>query len=313
MIYSNNMKEKTTKNKLAIIIPAYKATFLREAILSIASQTCKDFTLYIGDDCSPYNLKSIIEPFESQLNIIYKRFDENIGGTNLVAQWKRCIDLAQEEEWLWLFSDDDIMESDCVQNFYKTIEETNFKYDIYHFDVNIINNKWEIIRTPPQYPQNLDAFTYYKNKLLGNLISLVVENIFSRKIYNQTGGFEVFDLAWGSDTATWVKFAASKTMYTIPNSKILWRSSEENISPNNTNSIVIRKIKALNDFLSWAYQYFQHYGKNVTLINIRAFIKRMRLFRTYITNKELDTSIKTFCKIHNIPWSLNIIKTLIKL
>lgn len=302
-----------TKNKLAIIIPAYKATFLKEALTSIANQTCKEFTLYIGDDCSPYNLEAIITPFENQLNIIYKRFDENLGGKSLVAQWKRCIEMTHEEEWLWLFSDDDIMEPNCVKDFYKTIQDTNSQYDLYHFDVNIIDKEGNIIRTPNRYPQNLDAFTYYKKKLLGSLISLVVENIFSREIYNQTGGFQVFDLAWGSDTATWVKFSTSKTMYTINDSKILWRSSEENISPNNTNPIVIRKVNALNDFFSWAYQYFQTYDKNVTLTNIKAFIKRMRLFRNYITNKELDSAIRTFCKTHNIFWSSNIIKMFIKL
>lgn len=301
------------ENNLAIIIPAYKASFLQEALSSIANQICKDFTLYIGDDCSPYNLKAIVEPFESQLNIIYKRFNENLGGTNLVAQWKRCIEMTHDEEWLWLFSDDDIMEPNCVKDFYKTIQDTDFQYDIYHFDVNIIDKKGNIIRTPKRYPQNLDAYTYYKRKLLGNLISLVVENIFSREIYNQTGGFEVFDLAWGSDTATWVKFSTQKTMHTIHNSKILWRSSEENISPNNTHPIVIRKINALNEFFSWANQYFEAYDKNVTFTNIKAFIRRMRLFRNYITNKELDSAIKTFCKTHNISWSSYVIKILIKL
>jgi glycosyltransferase involved in cell wall biosynthesis len=300
------------KNKLAIIIPAYKATFLEETLLSIANQTCKNFTLYIGDDCSPYNLKSIITPFEHKLNIVYKRFNENLGSRDLVAQWKRCIDMSQEE-WIWLFSDDDIMESTCVESFFDTIKKTKSKYDIYHFDINIINDKNTIIRIPKSYPQNLDALSYYKNKLLGNITSLVVENIFSREIYNQTGGFETFDLAWGSDTATWVKFSYKKTMYTIYDSKILWRSSGENISPNNTNPIVARKVKALNEFLSWSYGYFQIHNKNITLINIKAFIKRMRQFKTYITNQELNSAITSFCKSHNILWSSNIIKTLIKI
>ena len=41
------------QNNLAIVIPAYKSTFLPAALDSIAAQTCQDFTLYIGDDCSP--------------------------------------------------------------------------------------------------------------------------------------------------------------------------------------------------------------------------------------------------------------------
>ena len=48
------------QNKLAIVIPAYKSTFLAAALDSIAAQTCQDFTLYIGDDCSPNNLEEIV-------------------------------------------------------------------------------------------------------------------------------------------------------------------------------------------------------------------------------------------------------------
>ena len=37
---------------LAIIIPAYKGRFLGEALESLARQSCMDFTVYVGDDCS---------------------------------------------------------------------------------------------------------------------------------------------------------------------------------------------------------------------------------------------------------------------
>lgn len=111
------------QNNLAIIIPAYKATFLAAALDSIAAQTCQDFTLYIGDDCSPNNLEVIVDKYRDKINLVYKRFDTNLGGKDLVAQWERCIDMTQGEDWLWLFSDDDVMEKNCVEEFYKTIKE----------------------------------------------------------------------------------------------------------------------------------------------------------------------------------------------
>ena len=107
---------------------------------SIASQTCKDFTLYIGDDCSPNNIGEIVDKYEDKINIIYKRFDTNLGGKDLVAQWERCIDMTQNEEWIWLFSDDDMMDKNCVEEFYKTIED-NKDCDIFHFDINVINSE----------------------------------------------------------------------------------------------------------------------------------------------------------------------------
>lgn len=98
------------QNNLAIVIPAYKSTFLAAALDSIAVQTCQDFTLYIGDDNRPNHLGAIVDRYRDRINLVYHRFDTNLGGKDLVAQWERCIDMSQGEEWIWLFSDDDVME-----------------------------------------------------------------------------------------------------------------------------------------------------------------------------------------------------------
>ena len=84
-------------HRLAIIIPAYKATFLPAALDSIAAQTCKDFTLYVGDDCSPEPIGSVVEQYRDNIELVYQRFDANVGGKDLVAQWERCIAMSREE------------------------------------------------------------------------------------------------------------------------------------------------------------------------------------------------------------------------
>ena len=57
------------KNKLAIIIPAYKACFFREVLDSIVRQSNRDFTVYIGDDASPDDLESIVSDYKDKLDI----------------------------------------------------------------------------------------------------------------------------------------------------------------------------------------------------------------------------------------------------
>ena len=47
------------EEKIAIVIPAYKCRFLRQTLDSIVVQTCRSFTVYIGDDASPQNLKAL--------------------------------------------------------------------------------------------------------------------------------------------------------------------------------------------------------------------------------------------------------------
>lgn len=39
------------EEKIAIVIPAYKCRFLRQTLDSIVVQTCRSFTVYIGDRC----------------------------------------------------------------------------------------------------------------------------------------------------------------------------------------------------------------------------------------------------------------------
>ena len=144
------------QNNLAIVIPAYKSTFLVAALDSIAAQTCQDFTLYIGDDCSPNNLEEIVDKYRDKINLVYKRFDTNLGGKDLVAQWERCIDMTQGEEWLWLFSDDDVMEKNCVVEFYKTIQ-SNPRAGLVHFNVMRLDDTTGEVSSLPEFPKFCSA------------------------------------------------------------------------------------------------------------------------------------------------------------
>lgn len=287
------------QNNLAIIIPAYKAKFLAAALDSIAAQTCQDFTLYIGDDCSPNNLKEIVAHYRDKINLVYKRFDTNLGGKDLVAQWERCIDMTQGEEWLWLFSDDDVMEPLCVEEFYRSLEKTKASYDLYHFNVKIINDKGLVTNIPETYPQDLDNYSFYKGKLKSKFASLVVENIFSREVYCRFNGFKKFDLAWGSDTATWVLFSERKGFHTISGSFIHWRCSGENISPDVSIPIAERKVEALSNFFTWGYAYFSSRGQNCFWANLRAMINRMTGFCHHISKEKYKRAILKFCDVHH--------------
>jgi glycosyltransferase involved in cell wall biosynthesis len=82
--------------QLAIVIPAYKARYLRETLASVAAQTNKNFKLYIGDDASPEPLAEIVREFSGELPVQYMRFDKNWGRTVLTKHWTRCIRLSNE-------------------------------------------------------------------------------------------------------------------------------------------------------------------------------------------------------------------------
>src|SRR6185312_14798723 len=87
-----------------------------------------------------------------QIEIKYTKFAKNVGGTDLVAQWERCIDLVEEEDWIWLFSDDDIMKPNCVESFFKTLGHDP-NYDLFHFDVLKIDEANNVIENYYSFPE----------------------------------------------------------------------------------------------------------------------------------------------------------------
>ncbi len=228
--------------KLAIVIPAYKNDFLERTLESIAAQTNKDFTLYIGDDNSPHTLESIVERFKDRIDLHYHRFEENVGGKDLVAQWERCINLTRGEEWIWLFSDDDLMSEDAVDSVMKGISKASPE-DLLHLNVDVIDEEEKTINRI-RYPHHLSNDEYYLDTLKGKYESFVVEFIFHRANFFNKGRFQKFDLAWGSDFITWLKLSKERGITTLPSGKVLWRWSGINITSNKERRIFIRKYKA---------------------------------------------------------------------
>ena len=268
-------------SKLAIIIPAYKETFLERTLLSIAKQTNKNFTVYIGDDCSPFDLFKIVKKFKNEVEIKYVRFDENLGGKDLVRQWSRCIELSENEEWIWLFSDDDEMEANCVEVFFKVLEQYE-KNELFHFNLEVINENQEVLNENLEFSTKISSKEFFYLKSRGKIKSYVVEYIFSRKVYEKLGGFVNFDLAWFTDDATWIKFGYDHNIISIPDGKVLWRRSSENISPKKDHNTIKRKLHSCMAYFIWVENFFRKKNDPLTKVEVR------RGFRYMIRKPSID-------------------------
>ncbi len=237
------------KNSLAILIPAFKTRFYRETLNSIANQTCKNFTLFVGDDCSPYNIEEITLEYRNVINIKYVKFPNNIGAKHLVNQWNRCLNLVNDEEWIWLFSDDDIMDANCVDLFYKSLERNSEKL-IFRFDVKIINDQNEYLGYYIKSPE-IDTYDSFISGLMqlkrGNGI---IDTIYNKKILKKAGGYKFTYYAQSADWTTLINCLKFSDVLTIPSCYVNWRKGEHNISGNaNRNNYF--KVKGYTDFLRW--------------------------------------------------------------
>lgn len=241
---------------LAIAIPAFKSDFLHDSLESLANQTDQNFRVYIGDDASPRRLDSIVDEFRSRLIIFYKRFPDNLGQTSLVAHWNRCVDLTSEP-YVCLFSDDDLMDSNCILNFYKSLSDTKSKYDLYRFNSAVIDSQGNLIAYHNQHPKIESNTEFMLNRLQFRRMSFVSEYIFKRKAFERENGFVDFPLAWYSDDASWIAFSRLTGTYTIEQSRVYWRTSGQNIST--ASSLTShRKLKADILFAKWIHSSINH-------------------------------------------------------
>lgn len=69
---------------VSILMPVFKtAPYLREAMVSMLSQTFKDFELIVLDDCSPDNAEEILDAYDDSRIVRYKG-EKNVGLSNVL-------------------------------------------------------------------------------------------------------------------------------------------------------------------------------------------------------------------------------------
>lgn len=287
------------KHTLAIIIPAYKDTFLEKTLSSIAAQTCQEFTLYVGDDNSPYPLKSIIDQYTNKINLVYHRFNDNLGSINLTLQWERCIALSNEPV-IWLFSDDDIMPLDAVERILLAVRESRNNHCFFRFPLSVIDANDHIIASNPVLTKPIiSGYQLLLDKLNGVISSAACEYVFSREVYENAGRFVMFPLAWCSDDATWAKFAGDVGIRTLVGKPVYWRNADGyNIS--NRSCYNVEKIEATSLFIVWLADFYGKKLRNKEMYKaVRHYVRTVLVYsvqRKY-TNRQLLTLCKSIAKI----------------
>lgn len=234
---------------LAIVLPAFKARFLDAALASIAAQTVRDFVVYVGDDASPDDLASICARWAGRIDLRYTRFEHNLGGHDLTAQWQRCVALGSEP-WVWLFADDDVMPPDAVARLLAAVAAEGGHHDLFHFDVERLDADGRVVRAEPAFPPLLPVRDFARRRLRFELSSFAPDYVFSRAALERAGGFVRFARAWGSDDATWMTLAARGGIHTIAGARVGWRDSGANISAQH-GADRLAKTWAQIEFLQW--------------------------------------------------------------
>lgn len=233
-----------TSGELTILVPAWKTEFLQRALDSLAGQTEQGFAVLVVDDAGPSDIARICGGFP---RFRYVRFEENLGGKDLVGHWARCLELV-ETEWVCLFSDDDELEPECVAAFLEA-RSARPELDVFAFDPVVIGRDGGMLHAPERLGRILSGSEFARLRMEGRLWSFMPDHVFRKSALDRDGGFVRFPLAWNSDDATWVLLAGDKGIGTIPGPRVRWRWSGDNIS--SRPELAMRKLEADVAYLDW--------------------------------------------------------------
>lgn len=184
---------------ISFILPAWKGKYLKEAVASIASQTCPDLELIVVDDCSPEHLEEIVATFQDS-RIRYYRNPENIGGKDLVRQWNHCLSFATGD-FIVLAADDDFYRPTFCEEVIRLAEKYP-QVDLIHSSVEQIDEEGRHLWDDSILPEFTSKYEYLNWWLTGRSFTCIGNFAFKRTALTALGGFMDFPCAFGSDIAT---------------------------------------------------------------------------------------------------------------
>lgn len=237
-----------TSLSITVLIPAYKSEFLSRLMESLCVQTDKNFTVLVGDDSGPMEIKAICEQYSSILNLQYVRFENNLGGKDLAAQWNRCLRLV-EDEWVLMPGDDDTLHPECIHHLRSALTLTGGRYAAYKATLRGIDeqDREQYIHKPAEYEDSAQRLSALCDP---NSRGMVIEYLFSKSKLQSIGGFVSFPVGWYSDTATWILLATQDGLFGVPDAIVNHRMSGSNLSSHHP-ELITKKHKASLAFLVW--------------------------------------------------------------
>lgn len=279
--------------KFTIAIPAYKAKYLRECLVSVLSQSYEDFEVIILNDKSPENLREIIDDFDDH-RIRYYENDKNIGALNLVDNWNKCLDLA-EGEFIICMGDDDKLLPHCLSEYLKLME----KYpdlDVYHGWTEIIDENSEFVRLQEARPEIESVYSMMWHRWNGRH-QFIGDFLFRTEILKSIGGYFKLPLAWASDDITSFLMAEEKG---IANTQVLVFQYRVNSLTISSTANAEDKMCAVDLQEQWYHRFLEKGAESDIDRKFRTMLQndlKKYFMKTRIVRAKIDLSKSPFTRL----------------
>lgn len=181
--------------KFSVTIPAFKKEYLAEAIDSVLSQTYENFELIIVDDCSPEDLKAVVDNYQDS-RIIYFRNEKNCGAVDVVDNWNICLDYCSGD-FVICMGDDDRLLPWCLYEYSLLISKYP-SLNVFHAWTQIIDEYGNVKDTLEPRPEIESFFSLTYFRWFGRK-QYIGDFCFRVSHLKSNNGYYKLPLAWGSD------------------------------------------------------------------------------------------------------------------
>ena len=241
--------------KYCFLLPAYKTRYFSHALSSILNQTYTDFNVIVSDDCSPEDIKIIVDDFNDP-RVKYRRNDHNIGGEKLVEHWNILLSLT-DAEYVIMASDDDVYAPEYLEEINRLAEKYP-QVNVLTPRVVRINSSGSPIAEEPSFSsETIDEWEYMEMYGKGIIFPGIPQYAFKRSALISINGFVNFPLAWFSDDATVAVLAHENKVVCSNKPLSYFRVSDSSISgarPSRTT--LLMKLKAASMYINFMKNYF---------------------------------------------------------
>lgn len=218
----------STPTKIAVVIPYYKPHYLDLLLASLKNEANPIIKVYLFDDCSETSADAILNKHAGMIQT-HLRFDNNLGGTSLTAQWDRCLSHIGSEEWVWFIPDDDVLKSGTLTKVCDAVSRADPDIALIHLTSEVIDGSGRDLGFHDTMPfGTYDATEFYYRVLRGETMITLGSQISRRSALEP--GFVEFPMGWGSDHATALRCAGKNRVQHIKDATLQFRMSDVNIS-----------------------------------------------------------------------------------
>jgi glycosyltransferase involved in cell wall biosynthesis len=193
---------KTPPPKYSIVLPVFKTKYFNETFDSVAKQTFSDYEIVVMNDEADSDITWVKE----NLRVRYFENHPRLGPTQ---NWNRSLNFCRGE-FVLMFSDDDILEPNFLEEVDKFLHEHNWEMDVVRVLQTTINERGDVCsRSAPGNPVET-LLEYIYNQYFFMRRQLLQDIIFRREEALKIGGFKDFPRGSSADLLFLVEIAEKK-------------------------------------------------------------------------------------------------------